>query len=570
MTSGVDGERPGSALATASPWWRRWWFLVPALLAAYVALSFVNDPRGSLGTDTGGKAATVKVMSERGDLSPDVGSWASAYDDPPTVHDLIFTTKIGDRYVQVTTLPMVLAARPLWDVAGYRGALLLPMLGAVLAATAARAIARRLGDGDGAVAFWVTGLASPVLLYALDLWEHSLGLGLMAWGVVVLWDVADDRRPWPLAVLGGLAFGVAFSMRTEAAAYAVAVIGVTAVALLVRRRFGPAVGAGLAASVGAGIGLVANQVLEHAVLGQSIRSGRAVGTVQAGGQDLALRAREAIITGLGLMPADDPQSLAMAVVAAVALVAAAWLAAQQRRDLALVAFGVAVALYVLRAVAGPGFVPGLVATTPLAAVALALAWRSPGARMVVLYALVPLPLVLAFQFAGGALPQWGGRYILLSGLLLGATGVAVRGPMVPAVRRGFVGLAVAVTAFGLVWMSIRTHAYADLGDRLERPSVEGDVVLVAANGFLPREFGATYPRARWLAAPSRAQLDDALAIAARVGPAEIQVVTDPDRPPPDIAGYRRSGTRTEPVLAGVDLLVTTYRSERATTGGEST
>jgi len=128
---------------------------------------------------------------------------------------------------------------------------------------------------------------------------------------------------------------------------------------------------------------------------------------------------------------------------------------------------------------------------------------------------------------------------------------------------------VAVTAFGLVWMSIRTHAYADLADRLEQPAVDGDVVLVAANGFLPREFGATYPRARWLAAPSRAQLADALAIAARVHPAEIQVVTDPDRPPPDIPGYRRAGSRTEAVLPGVDLLVTAYRSDAAAPGGSA-
>ena len=100
------------------------------LLLVYVVLSFAMDPEGSLGTDTGGKVATVKVMSERGDLDPDVGYWASEWDPEGDVHGLYYTAHIGDRYVNVTSLPLVLAARPLYDVGGYRAALLLPMLGA--------------------------------------------------------------------------------------------------------------------------------------------------------------------------------------------------------------------------------------------------------------------------------------------------------------------------------------------------------------------------------------------------------------------------------------------------------
>ena len=33
-------------------------------LALYVALSFANDPKGYLGTDTGGKVATLRMMSD--------------------------------------------------------------------------------------------------------------------------------------------------------------------------------------------------------------------------------------------------------------------------------------------------------------------------------------------------------------------------------------------------------------------------------------------------------------------------------------------------------------------------
>ena len=87
-------------------------------------------------------------------------------------------------------------ARPLWSLGGYRGALLLPMLGGVATALAARALARRLAPAASraraeAASFWLVGLASPVAIYALDLWEHTLGLAAMAWAVVLLVDAAS-------------------------------------------------------------------------------------------------------------------------------------------------------------------------------------------------------------------------------------------------------------------------------------------------------------------------------------------------------------------------------------------
>src|SRR5512134_1368471 len=107
------------------------------LLIAYVALSFVNDPDGFLGTDTGGKVATLEHMVDAGDFDPDLGYWAEEWDSEGDYHPLYYTSHLGDRWVNVTTLPVVLAARPLYDVGGYRLALLLPMLGAVATALAA-------------------------------------------------------------------------------------------------------------------------------------------------------------------------------------------------------------------------------------------------------------------------------------------------------------------------------------------------------------------------------------------------------------------------------------------------
>ena len=196
-----------------------------ALLVVYVGLSFLNDTKGTLSTDVGGKIATLEVMQEKGTATPGVGYWAAEWDPDATVHGLYYTSVVDGTFVNVTTVPVIELARPLFAVAGYRGALLWSMLGAVAAAFAARALALRAGADEqrGWLAFGLIGLASPALLYALDLWEHAPGLGLMAWGVVAMVDTAAGRARWT-ALAAGLAFGAAFSMRTEAAAYGFVVV----------------------------------------------------------------------------------------------------------------------------------------------------------------------------------------------------------------------------------------------------------------------------------------------------------------------------------------------------------
>ena len=123
----------------------------------------------------------------------------------------------------------------------------------------------------------MVGLASPIAIYALDFWEHAPGVAFVLWAVVFMYDLVDGRAGWRGALAAGALFGAAATMRTEALVYAAAAVGVTAVVLLhrtfVRRdqtwtrnvQYGVAWVAGIVAV------LVANQFLERAVLGDSIR-----------------------------------------------------------------------------------------------------------------------------------------------------------------------------------------------------------------------------------------------------------------------------------------------------------
>ena len=198
----------------------------------------------------------------------------------------------------------------------------------------------------------------------------------------------------------------------------------------------------MAIVVGLGVCLLGNQALERATLGHSLRAERATySTASTTGTAPGTRVQEAALTAVGLFPNLDRRSYAIGgAVLGLLLVLARASASRARAGLAAVGAAGLVVLYAVRFADGFGFVPGLIASTPLAAVGLAWAARRVEVRLVAAVALVSLPLVWAFQFPGGAPPQWGGRYILASGFLLGVLGVAALGLLAGWARVFVVGL----------------------------------------------------------------------------------------------------------------------------------
>jgi hypothetical protein len=533
-----------------------------ALLAVYGCLSLLNDPRAFLGTDTGGKVATLRAMDARGDLDPDLGYWAEQWDPDGAAHAIALNYRIGDRWVNVTTLPMIYAAVPLYELGGLRGILLLPMLGGVLCALAARALARRLTRGDpdrsGNVAFWAIGLATPVVVYALDFWEHTLGLAAMLWGVVLLLDVAADKAGWRTALLGGACFGLAATMRTEAVVYAAATFVVVGVALLGARRK-DTLRIAAASAVGFVVPLALNQVLERLALGQGLRAGRATSAASEGGTDLVVRAEDALRTSVGLnnyAPRID-WLLGGLIVVLVAVATLVFLDPSRRRSLGLAALAAAAVLVALRFSDGLGFVPGMLVTSPLAVAGLVAATRDSQLRRAAAIAVGALPLVWFFQYRGGANPQWGGRYVLASGVLLAILGTIAlheRG------KRSLAPMLVAallVTGCGVAWLSVRSHAVADAAAVLDTD----DPILTNGLPHQLREWGAFYgPERRWLTAENERELPTALAVLRDSGADRFTLVARvPSEAPERLGGYRRVSRRPLAFVSGIDFVVARYR-----------
>lgn len=539
------------------------------LLVAYLGLSFLNDTRGYLGTDTGGKVATLKVMTERGRFDPDVGYWAEAWDPTGSLHPLAYTTRVGPgRWVNVTTLPALFVGWHLYRFGGYRCALLLPMLGSVAAALAARALLRRLGvtERRAWAGYWLVGLASPLTIYALDFWEHSIGVALAGWGVVFVVDIVQKgagRAGWrPLAM--GLLFGAAATMRTEALVYLAVVVVVMVVVLVFRHQGLPRVLlAGALVALGALGPLALNELAERKVVGSSVRGPRALGTATAAGDAPTSRLEEAAITTVAAN-GDDRGLLLGAVMAGLLVVAVL------RRDpgVAVAALAGAGALLALRVVVdGLGFVPGLLPAAPLAAAAVAVLHRRGTVRcddglahrtaiIVSVTAVAAMPVVLAAQFRGGAAPQWGGRYLLVSGALLAVVGWALLSERPVPVQAAWAALAVGVTVFGLVWTSVRT---SDIARTVAAVDQRPEPVVVSGVDHLAREGGAFYGSKRWLTLSPGAGPSAATAVLTAAGVDSFASVEYASDPPVSFPGYEAVNSGALRLFDGVELRVASWR-----------
>ena len=524
------------------------------MAAIYVVVIALGNTHAWSGSDAGGKVATLRWMDQHHSLKPDVGYWAARWDPTGEHHPLIYTTKHGDQWVQVTSLPFVYAGLPLWRLAGTAGILLIPLAGSLLAAYGARRLSIALGSPNGWWAFWLVGLGAPMLFYAGDFWEHSMAVGL----ALVALAFAVEGGVWR-TLAAGVVLGLAAILRTEVLVYAAAIGGAMLFVADERRAWLRRPIRIVTLAIGFGAVYAANTIVEHAVLSAGLRYSRAGGNVTAAGSGLGSRLRDGVLTAVGLFSDDTNKAFAVGGVLVVVLLVVAAVALGRRiPSLSARAAGVtAAALYGVR-FASVGFVPGFFPTTPVSAAALAKP-ATARQRAIVVAAVVALPIVWALEWRGQLLPQWGGRYVLLSGALLtviGATALESR-PRTWALVT-LVGLALAVSAFGAVWHAQRTRGVARAMTQIE--SAPRDAVIVSRIAHLAREGGAWYGKHRWLNASGDDGTVQAASIAGQAGASRIDVVDlhETGHRPQALGGWRVSGERLVPFL-GFQLDVVSYR-----------
>ena len=297
------------------------------VLAVYVLAALLVNPFGHLSNDVAGKTASVAAMAATsGD--PDLSYWFEDADPQGDFFPFRNTrvTETGT-WINSTSLTMLLPAAPLWSWFGPRGILVLPMLGALAAAAAAGAVARRVDPtSDGTIATLWIGLASPVLIYAVDFWEHTWGAALIVGGMVLLYDTLTDDRV--LRSLGaGAMLGLAATMRQEALVYAF-VGGLTIGGVYVaRRQLSMLAKAGFAYVAGFVVPFLSYGLIEAAMIGgTSARSDRGLTTLQSSGSLLGARITSSLTWLLAPIGSSEPLALVMGcILVASAAAFAAWL-----------------------------------------------------------------------------------------------------------------------------------------------------------------------------------------------------------------------------------------------------
>ncbi len=152
---------------------------------------------------------------------------------------------------------------------------------------------------------------------------------------------------------------------------------------------------------------------------------------------------------------------------------------------------------------------------------------------------------------------YGEKIGLASGLLLTVVGVSCLPLLARWARTAMCGLAVAVTCFGLVWLSARSH---DVGRTAEALSRRPEPVLVSRVGHLLREAGWYADGRRWLTAPARADVEQAARVAADSGATSFALVDRFGADPPVLPGWTAVGTDRLRFISDVYLGVTTYQS----------
>ena len=296
--------------------------------------------------------------------------------------------------IQSPLFPVISA--PLIANLGLRGAYVLPALAFVVLLPLLNVMRSHAAPRTsiGVLACIAVG-ANPMLFYSLEFWEHAPAVALAAASSAAALAGIDRDRPAPWIVASGLLGGLSVLLRPEAVWY------VGGLGLVLGFRWWAAFGAGVAAILGPFA--LANYAHAGTILGTHASASLSPLT------DGYLDARwQRINAWFG------PHSAAAMV--AFALVAAAWLAAVMKVELAkrqLIALaGVAVLSVLAARQALPreslwqGFPLALLALIPTSASAGRVRW------LYAIAAVSTLGIVLTAAHDGGA--QWGPRFLLVT------------------------------------------------------------------------------------------------------------------------------------------------------------
>ncbi len=536
---------PGGPLRRA--WGAPMWAHVVALALVLVAAAAVVGTQASFSADEGAVITQARALA-------DGGGWIVEHPVPQVDPDgVLYPLELSARgtkgvapFAKHPLYALILAGA--YKVGGVPAMVGLSVLGTLLAAMAAAAVARRLGGPTLArPALWAGGLGSPLFFDSNLVIAHTLGAAACGAAVLVALVALDRRRP-ALAAPVAILVAVAVLFRTEALLLGLALAAAAALVALRDRPLRPVAAAIAAASLGAALltTLVETWWADVIVGGPLTTTPGGTGAT-AGLVDGRLHAFQLT----WLQPSYDGGAVEVALVAMAAAVALAVYAARRRPHdggpIRLLAT-VAAATSVLALAVGPtNIVPGLLVACPVLLAGLLSTRRDAcdGAPMALVGGTCAgfAVAVLATQYSTGGSGEWGGRYFAVGlALAIPAALVFLRRTadhLQAGVVRHAAG-ALAVCGLSLAVMAVgglrHTHRFTgDLVAAVDRAALTIDdprPVILTTEPPLPRSAWATFERQRWLLTRSD-DLSGIVGSLRRTGITEIALVSG--RPVEDLA-----------------------------------
>src|SRR5258708_2899009 len=193
------------------------------IVLAYCALQYWwLPPDGFCTGDAGTKYLQARAVVAHGALHPWVDGPALDVDTALRWQEP-FLLPVRGHLVGVFSWLLSILAAPFLAVFGLRGLYIIPALSVAAIFLAAASIGRSLGQPMGGVATgWCAVLATPLLFYGGELWEHAPAVALSTAGIaLVLRGGPAARRD---AALAGACFVLAAALRPEALVAAPAIL----------------------------------------------------------------------------------------------------------------------------------------------------------------------------------------------------------------------------------------------------------------------------------------------------------------------------------------------------------
>ncbi|MCL6647109.1 MAG: hypothetical protein K6U89_02080 [Chloroflexi bacterium] len=376
-------------------------------------------PDGTWSGDTGIRVLQVETLLRQGDFAvPYLGQAADPTNRWNPLAPRYFAWQ-GERYYPKFSPAYALLVAGVVALGGLRAAALPALLALALAAAALGGMLRLAGSRAGWVAALAVILASPLVFYANELWEHELAVALALVGMLLLVATAWSSSWW-LPLGAGGAFGVGLWFRAELYAALPAILVAALVARLPRRSLV--------------LALIATLLAALPLFGwQQALYGRAEGAQVALDSPLVLRGAAPVVIAQRLLRqwGDTIPSLVVPqgplllwLLAAGLIVGGAFTRRRHRWGHGLLMAGLVLAAVLAIVNLALRLAPvDVVASCPLVLGGLTVSWRALEERRQLLFRVLALSalsyVVLALFTApspGGA--QHGPRYLLLSYPLL--------------------------------------------------------------------------------------------------------------------------------------------------------